>query len=397
MPENNFDCDDFDKIDIHVQEFSRDPYPTYDALRQHCPVMHSDKYGSFWMFTRYEDVQAAALDWRSYTSSVVGVTAIPIITPRTQPMLPIELDPPLHSRYRALVNPVFSRERVEALRPTIVALVDELFDGLAGKAQVDLVTAYAMPLSVRTLAAFTGLPKGDTHLWVEWLQRMFNVHNPEDGKVASQTFGRYIDDLIAARRQQPTDDFISLLIASEVDGHRLTDGELHSFSTVVFGAGFETTADTLSVMLLWLAEHPDEMTRLVAQPALIPTAVEEFLRYASSIQIFGRNAAHDLDVHGRRIPAGDIVALAFGAANHDPSVFAEPGQCKIDRTPNKHLTFGAGVHICLGAPIARMELQVTLEAFVRRLPRLRLAEQGEPHWKTRGDRRGLSQLIVEIE
>lgn len=384
-----------DAPDIHEPSFTANPYSVYHRLRDQCPVAHSPLYGGFWLLTRYDDVKQAAMDWRTYTSSVVGVTAIPIITPRTEPQLPLELDPPQHSCYRALVNPVFAPARIEELRPQVAAIATELIEQLIHLDCADLVADYAIPLSVRTLAAFTGLPLTDAALWVGWIRRMFDVQRPTDAAQASREFGVYIDKLIAARRRQPCGDFISLLIESEVDGHRLTDNELHSFCTLLFGAGFETTADAISAMLGYLAEQPDDYRRLAAQPSLIPTAVEEFLRYISPIQIFGRNTTREVELHGQTIPAGDVVALGFGAANHDPAAFPDPDRCLLDRMPNRHLAFGAGPHLCLGAPVARLELAVTLEIFTRRIQTIRSADSGE--WKTRGDRRGLAALPVTFD
>jgi cytochrome P450 len=384
------------KLDIHESKFALDPYPTYERLRAECPVKHSELYGGFWLLTRYADVRHAAIDWRTFTSSVVGVTAIPIITRRTEPMLPIELDPPLHSRYRALVNPVLSPERIEELRPRVAAIATRLVDRLLAKGSGDLVPEFAVPLSVETLAEFAGLPKQDSGLWVAWIRRMFNVSNSADSERASHEFAAYIDGMIRRRRAEPCGDFVSILMESEVEGHRLTDKEIHSFCTVLFGAGFETTADALSVMLYYLAEHPEDRRRLTAEPALIPSAVEEFLRFVSPIQIFGRNATRDVEMHGQSIPNGDVVALSFGSANHDPTVFAEPEHCVLDRTPNRHLAFGAGIHLCLGAPVARLEMALTLAEFSRRVGELKIAEGGSVKWKTRGDRRGLDTLPVVL-
>jgi cytochrome P450 len=386
----------YDDFDIHEPSFVLNPYPAYDDLRRECPVVHGSKYGGYWLLTRYEDVLDAVRDWRTYTSSVVGNTAIPQITRRSpdDPALPIELDPPLHSRYRSLINPVFSPQRIEVLRPAIAALVVQLVDRFVERGGGDLVADYAMPLSVGTLAEFTGFPKADTERWVGWIQRMFNVHDREDGALATQEFIAYIYDLIIERRKQPCGDFISLLIESEVDGHRLTDYEIRSYTMVQFGAGFETTADALSVMFYYLAEHPEARHQLAENPSLIPSAVEEFLRYSTPIQVFGRNTTHEVELRGQTMATGDIVALGFGAANHDPAVFTEPERCLLDRTPNPHLTFGAGIHLCLGAPVARLEMQVTLEEFLRRVPPYRVA--GEVVWKTRGDRRGLATLPVAL-
>ncbi len=386
-----------DNIDIHESSFALNPFPLYDELRAECPVMHSEHYGGFWLLTRYDDVRQATTDWRTYTSSVVGVTAIPVITPRTEPQLPIEIDPPLHSRYRALVNPVFSNTRIEALRPRIMAIANELIDGILAHGGGELVADYATPLSMQSLIEFTGLPRDDASKWLAWIRRMFNPHDPDGVKVASDELGTYIDTLIALRHREPSDDFVSLLIESEFEGHRLTDHELHSFMTLLIGAGFETTADAMSVTLYHLAEHPEDRENLIKEPHLIPTAVEEFLRYVTPIQLLARNTTRDVELGGRLIPEGDVVALGFGAANHDPAVFPEPERCMLDRTPNRHLTFGAGPHLCIGAPVARLEMAVTLQEFLRRIPSYRLAPGQCVEWKTRGDRRGLASLPVIVE
>jgi cytochrome P450 len=236
------------------------------------------------------------------------------------------------------------------------------------------------------------VPLEDSDRWIGWITSMFNVSDRAAGAAAGRELNAYIDQLIAARRAEPAGDFISMLIAAEIDGERLDDTQIRSFMTVVFGAGFETTADALSVMLHWLAGHPEALERLAGEPTLVHSAVEEFLRYASPIEIFGRNASHDLCLHGRDIGRGDIVALGFGSANRDPSVFDAPDELRLDRLPNKHLAFGAGPHLCAGAGVARMEMAVTLETLVEAGTRLAPDPWRELCWKTRGDRRGLSRL-----
>jgi cytochrome P450 len=386
-----------DKIDIHSPEFVLNPYPAYAALREKCPVVHSGLYGGFWMLTRYEDVKQAAIDWHTYTSSVPGVTAIPVINPRTEPMLPIELDPPQHSKYRALVQPVFSSARIAAIRPTVQSIAEELIQKLAAAGGGDLIAGYAEPLSLLTLAAVTGLPVNDAPLWQGWIRRMFNVHDLDGRDRASQEMGEYIRGLISTRRQHPCGDFISLLMESELEGERLTDGDIYSFCTVLFGAGFETTADGMGMMLFYLAENPQDYGLLKRQPELIPTAVEEFLRYITPIQIFGRNTTHDVTLHGETIPSGEIVALAFGSANYDPEIFPDPERCVLDRAPNRHLAFGAGPHLCLGAAVARLEMAVTLEVLTRTINTLSMVPGKSADLKTRGDRRGLATLNIRID
>ena len=394
-------------FDIHDPAFAADPYPVYERLRAECPVAHGSKHGGYWLLTRYEDVREAARDWRTYTSSVPGVTSIPVATRRTEPQLPLEVDPPLHSHYRALVNPVFSPARIEQLRPRVEQLasrlVSSVLETLQAGGTADLVSAYAEPLSIGALAAFTGLPVEDGDRWLAWERRLFDVHNRDDGARATEEINAYIEALVAERRRHPRDpesgDFISLLLASEVDGQRLTDSEVRAFCQLQFGAGFETTADAMSLTLHYLAEHPKTRAALAADRTLYQPAIEEFLRYSTPIQIFGRNATRDVALHGTTIPEGDVVAISYGSANHDPTVFPEPEECRLDRFQGpggaRHLTFGAGVHLCLGAPLARLQLAVTLDLFAGRVPPLTLA--GAPTYKLRGDRRGLSALPVRIE
>ena len=386
-----------DDVDIHDRAFVADPFPAFERLRRECPVARSNRYGGFWLLSRYDDVRAAAINWRDYTSSVPGVTAIPVITPRTEPQLPIEIDPPRHSRYRALVGPVFAPQRVLAITPRIGALARSLFKKMAASGKAEFVSEFCVPVATTSLAAFTDVPLEDSDRWVGWITRMFDVGDPAAGAAASRELVAYIEKLIAARRAEPTGDFISMLIAAEIDGERLDDNQIRSFMTVVFGAGFETTADALSVMLHWIAGHPQTLERLAGEPALIPSAVEEFLRYSSPIQVFGRNASHDMCLHGRNIRSGDIVALGFGSANRDPSAFEAPDELRLDRTPNKHLTFGAGPHLCAGAGVARMEMAVTLEALIEIGASLALDAAQPPRWKTRGDRRGLARLPLMIQ
>ena len=399
MPVQETTCESriSDDVDIHDPAFVADPVSASDRLRRECPVARSNKYGGFWLLSRYDDVRTAAINWRDYTSNVAGVTAIPVITPRTEPQLPIEIDPPQHSRYRALVNPVFAPQRIAAIRPRVVMLVHALLEKMAGRETAEAVSEFCVPVAITSLAAFTDIPLEDCEKWVGWVTRMFDVSDPVRGAAASRELVAYIERLIAARRAAPTDDFISMLLAADIDGERLGDNQIRSFMTVVFGAGFETTADALSVMLHWLAEHPDSLERIAADTTLIPTAAEEVLRFSSPIQIFGRNASHDLCLHGRDMRSGDIVALGFGSANRDPSVFEAPDELRLDRNPNRHLAFGAGPHLCAGAGVARMEMAVTLETLIKTGATLALDAAQELGWKTRGDRRGIAHLPLIVK
>lgn len=383
---------------LHDPDFARNPYPTYAALREQCPVLHSPEYfpqhgdGGFWLLTRYEDVAAAATTPDLFTSAVAGVTAIPMVVQRNYQQLPIELDPPEHTRYRSLVSSVFRRKRIDEMRPRIEAGARDLLAALLGDGEVDLVRQFAEPFSLRSLSQFMQLPAQDEHLWLDWVHRMFNsARDLEGAKTATQEFHDYIDALISDRLAEPRGDFISLLCEAEIDGTRLTPEEVRAFCVVVLVAGHETSASAMGIALEYLVRRPEVRTHLAATPDLIPTAADEFVRYATPIQTFARNAVDDIELHGKRIEKGAVVGLCYGSANRDPNQFDRPDEVILDRNPNRHLGFGAGAHTCLGSHLARMEMGIMLD-LVSRLDEVRIADGGRVEWATRGDRRGLIHL-----
>ncbi len=382
-------------FDHHEQRFVEDPHSVIGPIREEQPLAHSDLYGGFWLLSRYEDVTRAALDYESFTSSVVGLTIIPPSQPRTYPLLPIELDPPAHTLYRGLVNTLFSRARIDALRPELEALATRLLEPIARRGGGDLVSEYAIPMSLGALARFMTLPQEDEARWFDWVERMFAnaLSDHDDQREAVRDVEAYLDALVAERREEPRDDFIGLLLQAEVDGQRLTDTEVRGFGVLMLLAGYETTSGAIGLSLLHLAQHPEQRAQLLGDPAaLAHDAVNELLRYISPVQVFCRNAAHDLDLYGETIPAGDVVLLGYGAANHDPRVFADPDRCILDRRPNRHVAFGHGHHLCLGANLARLELTIMIERFAELFPDFRLDPERPPTWKPRGDIRGLASL-----
>lgn len=382
-------------FDHHDPAFVVDPYSVIGRIREEQPLLHSDLYGGFWLLSRYDDVTRAALDHESFTSSVVGMTIIPPSQPRKYPLLPIELDPPAHTVYRGLVNAPFSRSRVEALRPELEALATKLLEPIARRGGGELVSEFAIPMSLGALARFINLPEEDEERWFDWVERMFAnaLSDKDDQREAVREVEAYLDALIADRKAEPRDDFIGMLLQAEVDGHRLTDIEVRGFAVLMLLAGYETTSGAMSLSLLYLAQHPDQRAQLFADPAALGhTAVNELLRYFSPVQVFCRNAARDLDLYGETVPEGDVVLLAYGAANHDPRVFADPDRCILDRQPNRHVAFGHGHHLCLGANLARLELSIMIERVAELFPDFRLDPQHPPTWKPRGDIRGLASL-----
>ena len=248
---------------------------------------------------------SAALDYESFTSAVVGTTVIPPSQPREHPLLPIELDPPEHTLYRGLVNALFSKPRIDALRPELEALAASLLEPIVRNGGGDLVTEFANPMSLGALARFMNLPVEDEPLWFDWVERMFSnaLLDQADQRHAVHDAEAYIDRLIAERRAEPRDDFIGMLLEAEVDGQRLTDLDVRQFGVLMLLAGYETTSGAIGLSLLYLAEHPEQRAQLFADPAgLAHPAVNELLRFISPVQVFCRNAAHDLDLYGADDP-----------------------------------------------------------------------------------------------
>lgn len=382
-------------FDHHDPALVADPESVFARIRQEQPVLHSDRYGGFWLLSRFADVTAAAVDHESFTSAVPGTTLIPPTQPRKDPLLPIELDPPEHTQYRALVNPVFAKPRIDTLRPALEALATGLLEPFAAKGGGDVMAEFAYPMSLGSLARLMDLPEADQPRWFDWVERMYSnaLRDKADQAGAVHDAEAYIGELIEQRKREPRDDFLGMLLAAEVDGRRLSDLEVRQFGILMLLAGYETTSGAIGMSLLYLAEHPELRAQLFADPGrLVHTAVNELLRVVSPVQVFGRNAAHDLEIHGQTIPDGDVVLLAYGAANHDPAAFDRPNECVLDRHPNRHVAFGHGRHLCLGANLARLELSIMIERFAARFPDFRVDPEHPPTWKPRGDVRALSSL-----
>jgi cytochrome P450 len=382
-------------FDHHDPAFVEDPESVFGPIREQHALIHSDLYGGFWVITRYDDVTAAALDHESFTSAVVGTTIIPPSQPRDVPLLPIELDPPEHTHYRALVNALFAKPRIEALRPDLEALATRLLEPIAANGGGDVMAGFAHPMSLGSLARFMNRPEEDEARWFDWVERMFSnaLLDRADQAEAVHAAEAYIDALIDERKREPRDDFMGMLLTAEVDGHGLTDREVRQFGILMLLAGYETTSGAMGMSLLHLAQHPEQRAQLFGDTAgLTHTAVNELLRYVSPVQVFCRNAAHDVDFHGETIPSGDVVLLAYGSANHDPRAFQHPERCILDRHPNRHVAFGHGRHLCLGANLARLELAIMIERFAELFPDFRVDERRPPAWKPRGDLRALATL-----
>ncbi|MBT2207589.1 cytochrome P450 [Actinomadura sp. NEAU-AAG7] len=390
-------------------DFVANPYPVFEWLRDERPVFFHEPSGQ-WVISRYEDVNALLRDRR------LGRTYLHIAgheefgqEPETEFLRPfwdlvragmLDMEPPTHTRLRRLVSKAFTARMVEGLRPTIQRLAGELAESLAAKGGGDLLAEVAEPLPVNVIAEMLGVPVSDRHLLRPWsadICGMYELNPPVDVQRtavrAAAEFSDYLRELARSRRNEPRDDLISALAQVVDGGDRLTEDELIGTCVLLLNAGHEATVNTTGNGWWALFRHPGELERLRADASLVPTAIEELLRYDTPAPMFERWVLEDITVAGIDIPRGAEVALQFASANRDPETFADPDRLDLGRDPNPHITFGLGIHYCLGAPLARIELAESYGALLRLAPDLRLTD--EPKWKSGFVLRGLEALYVE--
>ena len=365
----------------------------YQRLREECPVAWADEYGGFWSLTRYADVREAARQPRTFASGA------PIIQwPDFDEQIPISLNPPEHATYRRLLNRYVSKDAMARLEPAIRGFVVDDLAPLIAAGEGDIVGGLCQPLPARALAALLNLPDS---AYVEFVEqfRGFERMGWDPAKVNAvigQIFETHVTQVVAERRARPLDpetDLMSGVLAAEVDGQPLSDHKVIQIGVQLFVAGHATTADALATTMYRLATNPDIQMELRRYPEKIPTAVEEFLRIETPLQSIGRTATQDVELHGRTIRAGDRVALSYAAADLDPEAFEHPSACIIDRKPNHHLAFGAGIHLCYGAPLARLEMKLALEEILARTSEIALAGAGT---ETTGNMRGFTSLPLRF-
>jgi cytochrome P450 len=384
--------------DIFDPGYIADPFPIWDDLRRHCPVAHSERWGGSWNPTRYRDVVALARMVNRLSS------AEPTVTPplRDAPSYgvkapPISSDPPEHTWARRLILPVFSPQVVEAdHEPYTADLCRRLVDALAGGDVVDGAVDYAQQIPPRVIAHLLAIDEDRVDEFTEWVRGVLEIglaNPPVRLHYREKLIGFFMEEL-AKRKADPGDDFISQLIRSEVDGEPLPDIHILGTCQLMLIAGIDTTWSSIGSALWHLASHPEDRRRLVAEPDLVPTAVEEMLRAYSPVTM-ARVATRDFDYEGHHIAQGDRVLLNFPAANRDPEVFERPGEVLIDRQRNRHVAFGVGIHRCAGSNLARMEMVVALRTWLEAFPEFELADPDAVVWAG-GQVRGPRRLPIRI-
>jgi pimeloyl-[acyl-carrier protein] synthase len=385
-------------------EFHADPYPFYRRLREQDPV-HQSPMG-FWVLTRYDDCVAVLRDQRFGREEFQQMLSAVYGDETEKPQLPRSMlfrDPPDHTRLRALVSKAFTPRTIEVMRDHIQEIVDRLLGRALAQGGMDVIEDLAYPLPVTVICEMLGVPVGDhgsIRGWSADIARSLDaIGLPTDqsivdrGRAARRALADYFRALVPERRANPQPDLLSGLLAAEEQGDKLTEHEVIAMCLLLFIAGHETTVNLIGNGLLALLRHPDQLARVQADPALVPNAIEELLRYDSPVQRTARITTTEVDLAGHPIGKGTMVVTALGAANRDPAQFADPDRLDVTRRDVRHISFGYGIHFCLGAPLARVEGQIALGTLLRRAPRLALAETS-PEWRESSVLRGLKRLRV---
>ena len=381
-------------------DMAQDPYPFYAALRERDPV-HRSRLVNAWVFTRHADIDAILRDHRRFSNDPRKGT----LSRRQRANLPTEdeftmlfLDPPDHKRLRALVNKAFTPKVVNALEPHIRSLLGALLDDVDDPAGFDLMQAVAQPLPVIVIAEMLGIPAEDRAQFKVWSDQRARVLEPAIepreravAETASRALDAYFRPIIKERREAPQDDIVSALAQAEEEGDRLTERETLNMLRLLLIAGNETTTNLIGNGILALLRHPDQLQRLRDDPSLIPAAVDELLRFDSPVQTDFRRVLEDCEVSGIPLRKRENMILLLGAANRDPDVFENPDRLDVGRDDRSHLSFGRGIHHCIGAPLARLEGRIVLETLLERFSSIGLLDE-RPRFRNSIVLRGLESL-----
>jgi cytochrome P450 len=398
VPVTDF-ASDFDHTD---PQWVNDPYPIWDDLRGRCPVAHTDRYGGAWLPVRHEDVAAVAYDTDHFTSRVVVMSNIrPTENDLPAPIgiaPPITSDPPFHALARRLLLPAFGPKKIAEYEGFTRELCRELLDAMDGCDTVDAAVDYAQHIPLRVIVKMLGFPQDDADIFRRFIHMILEQVDVTPEERQAMIEGGEVDDYINARIDEhvahPRDDLTTFLLEAELDGQKLQPDHVRGTMVLLMVAGIDTTWSAIGASLWHLAQHADDRRRLAADPSLMATAVEEFLRAYAPVTM-ARLVAEDFDFNGCPFKEGDWLLLPFPAANRDPEMFEQADEVVLDRAVNRHAAFGLGIHRCIGSNLARMELRVALEEWMARYPEFELADPGGVTWSA-GQVRGPRTIPVRL-
>jgi hypothetical protein len=389
--------------DIFDPRYVSDPFRIWDTLRESCPIAHTTRWGGSWLPTTYEDVTNIARDIETFPSGG-GIAVIPPTTndpnagpPQLLPygVPPISADPPLHTWTRRLILPWMSPQKSASYEPMTRELCNRLIDGFIATGRADLAADYAQQIPVRVIAHILGVPTDMSDTFTGWVRDVLEfAYDAERRQRGTMGVIQFFIDALAERRENPGDDLISELLHTRIDGEPIEDSIIIGMCALMLIAGVDTTWSAIGSSIWHLAAHPEDRRRLVAEPELMPTAIEEFLRAYSPVTM-ARRLLEDVEYKGCPMKAGERVLMNFPGANRDPEVFDRPDEVILDRAINRHVAFGAGIHRCAGSNLARMELRVSIEAWLARIPEFELLDPSAVTWAG-GQVRGPRSAVVSF-
>jgi cytochrome P450 len=379
---------DFDHLD---PRWVNDPFPIWEGLRKQCPIAHTDRFMGVYFPSRYEDVRAVAYDTEHFSSRRIIVRETP---PPRIPAPPITSDPPEHRPHRMVLLPPFTPDAMKKLEPRARLLCNELIDKFINRGSCDAAVEYAQEIPARLIAHLLGLPETDGDLYRRWIKMVLEDGITDMAAVIQATteMQTYFMEHIHARQEQPGDDLISYLNNVEFNGEKLTPDNVLGSLRLLLIAGIDTTWSGIGSCIWHLAKTPEDRRRLVAEPSLMPTAIEEFLRAYAPVTM-AREVVKETEINGCTFKPGQMVLLSFPAANRDPEMFPDADKVVIDRKENRHAAFGLGIHRCVGSNLARLEMTVAVEELLKRIPEFSLA--GPVTW-SEGTVRGPRTLPIRL-
>ena len=371
-------------FDVLSPEYVNDPFSIWDELRTTCPVAHTERRGPTWLPTTYKDVVALAHDIEHFSSE--DITVIPFTGEEPdEPVLPygvppISVDPPMHTWTRRLLLPWFSHRKVESYEPMTRALCARLVDGFIADGRADAAAEYAQQIPVRVIAAILGVPESLSDTFTGWVRDVLEFADDEERRrEGTLALIEYFVSEVERRKTEPGDDLLSALIHGDVDGEPIEDAVVLGVAALTLIAGVDTTWSAIGSSLWHLATHPEDAKTLATDPEAMTLGVEELLRAYSPVTM-ARVVTTDIEFEGCPMHAGDKVLMNFPSANRDPEAFEHPDEVILDRAHNRHVAFGSGIHRCAGSNLARMELRVAIEEWLRRIPEFRIEPGAEITW-----------------
>jgi cytochrome P450 len=367
------------RFHVFDPDIQADPFPLYNEIRERCPVGRSEQHGGHWIVSRYEDVEAVMRNWQDFSSRQV---LIPHFEHFYGEQIPLELDPPEHTKFRQALSPLFGPPRIKRIEPLILETAERLVGEIAARDSFEVMSSFANPLPSETFLHSFDIPATRIDELLGFKERLIR-HGPQEGdpdfaQKRSEILS-FFTDLIEQRRAEGAsgDDVISELLRAEVDGRPWTDEEIVNAAVVLMLASLDTTSSALGLMISHLAERPELRARIVAEPAIIPAAIEEFMRWEHLLHN-GRVLTRDLEIRGVQMKAGERIMMLFGAAQRDPRMYDDPEAIDFDRVGLKHMAFGVGPHRCLGNHLARATLRIALEEFHAAIPNYSVKPGTEP-------------------